>query len=306
MFAFSGLPCDVSEVCPSSSHSLRQEMCQQLSMLLQSANCLFPQAALFLDLKDVCRLSSTSRDIIPEAWENKIWHDVANSSCTGFRRFRFSNLDKPTIRNFLKYVVYSTPVFDTEAIVVDSTEVANTLVQFARKTFLEPSVSVPRSLSGLSARSFLTRFRFDEDSLEEHAMDSSELAFSLPAVFELRGDQCFLELTLQENGLNLSVHNYSKAELGKDDEEDDEDAEPVALSKPLRVQLCSISSSVVIRNEYILTFADVDVPSHGICDLPSATDLMTKALAEGFACMVSVTEMTWDELDELRAEERCV
>jgi hypothetical protein len=300
MLASGGSKCDASrEVCASCSQTLRSEASPQLSMMLQSAGCLFPQAALFLDLKDLCRLGTASRDIIPEAWENEVWHVVANGECTGFRRaFHLSNLDKQTIRDFMKHVVYTTPVFDSEAIVVDSKPGAATLVQFARQMHSEPSNSVPRSLSGFSATSFLTRFQFDEESLEDHAMDPSEIAFSLPVVFDVRGDQFLLELSLHSNGLKLSVHNYSKAELSKDfedDDEEEEDRELKALSKPLRIQLCSVSSPVVLRNEFVLTYADVDLPGYGICDMPLSTELMTKALVEGFVCMVSVTEVMWDE-----------
>jgi len=286
-----------------SSSDSNCDACQHLSMMLQSLS-VFPQASLYLQLKDLSRLTVASRDIIPEAWENEVWHVVAKSACKGFRRnFHLGNLDKHTIQDFMKHVVSTTPVFDNEGIVVDSKSVATTLIQFARASSA-PSVSVPRSLMGFASTSFFTRFHFDEESLEEHLMDPSEVAFSLPAVFSLRGDQCFIELSLHKGCLKLSVHNYSKAELCKHDEEDEDD-EPVALSKPLRVQLCSISSPVVVRNEYVLTYTDVDVPGFGICDMPLSTEDMTRALVDGFVCMVSVTEMMWDELDDLRLDGRC-
>jgi hypothetical protein len=283
-----------------------REVCPQLTMMLQSVN-LFPQAAQFLKLKDLSRLTVASRDIIPEAWEDEVWHVVAKSGCTGFRRnFKLSNLSKRTVQDFMKHVVYTTLVFDNEAVVVDSESIASTLIRFASESMLAQSIRVPRSLMGFAATSFFTRFQFDEESLEEHAMDSSEIAFSMPAVFDLRGDQCFLELTLHENGLKLSMHNYSKAEFSKNAEGDDEeDEEPVALNKPLRVQLCSISSPVVVRNEYLLTYTDVDVPGYGVCDMPLSKAEMTQALVNGFLCMVSVTEMMWDELDDLRLDGRC-
>lgn len=298
----SGFKCGAPrQMCASRSSSLHQEVSlQELTMMLQSTGCLFPEVALFLDVRDLCRLGAAARDIIPEAWENEVWHVVANGACSGFRRaFRLLNLDKHTIINFMKHVVYTTPVFDNAGIVVDSKQVASTLVQFVRES------TVPRPLSAFASKSFFTRFQFDEDILEDYMADPSEIPFSMPVVFELGGDQYLLELSLHGNGLKMSVHNYSKAALCKDNEADDEeDEEPVALSKPLRIQLCSISSPVVLRNEYVLSYADVDVPGYGTCDMPLSTDLTIKALADGFMCMVSVTEMTWDKLDELRLEDR--
>lgn len=279
--------------------SLRSEASSQLSMMLQSTRVVFPQVAFFLELQDLCSLSTTSKDIIPEAWENDVWHVAANSACTGFRRaYHLSNLDKHTIADFMKHVVCVTPVFDSNAIVVDSKPLANKMVQLARDMVSE--TSVPDS----SSTTFLTRFQFDEDCVEENAMDPAEIAYSLPSVFDLAGDQCFLEMSLHNNGLKLSLHNYSQSVLCNDDEED-EDAEPIALSKPLRIRICSIAPEVVLCHEFVLSYADVDVPGYGIWKEQTSPELTTQALVEGFACMVSVSELSWEELDVLRLEGRC-
>jgi hypothetical protein len=271
--------------------------------MLQSTSCVFPQVAFFLELKDLCRLSATSQDIIPEAWESDVWHVVANGACSGFRRaYHLSNLDRHTIAEIMKHVVCVTPVFDSNAIVVDSKPLANKMVQLARDMVSE--TSIVDSASDMSPTTFLTRFQFDEDCVEEHSMDPAEIAYSLPSVFDLAGDQCFLEMSLHNNGLKLSLHNYSQSVLCNDDEED-EDAEPIALSKPLRIRICSISPDIVLSHEFVLSYVDVDVPGYGIWKEQSSPELTTQALVEGFACMVSVSELSWGELDVLRLEGRC-
>lgn len=276
--------------------SLTAETSTQLSLMIQSTGCVFPQVACFLEIKDLCRFSATSPDIIPAAWENEVWHVVANGACTGFRRaYHLSNLDKHTITDFMKHVVCVAPVFDLDPIVVDSKPLANKMVELARDMVSE--TSDPGS-------TFLTRFQFDEECLEDYASDPSEIAYSLPSVFDLAGDQCFLEMSLHNNGLKLSLHNYSQSVLCND-EEDDEDAEPIELPKPLRVRICSLSPQVVLSHEYVLSYADVDVPGYGIWEEKSSPELTTKALAEGFACMVSVKELSLGELDVLRLEGMC-
>lgn len=138
-------------------------------------------------------------------------------------------------------------------------------------------------------------------------MDSTEAPYSFPAIFGLRGDKYILEMSLQGNALKLSMQlywHYSKAEL-MDEDNDDKDREPAVLPKPLRVQLCSISSPVLMRNEYVLNYADVEVSGFGTCDVPSSRELMTKALVEGIVCMVSVAELTQDESDALRLKGTC-
>eukprot|EP00427_Karlodinium_veneficum_P001118 CAMPEP_0169160862 /NCGR_PEP_ID=MMETSP1015-20121227/56713_1 /TAXON_ID=342587 /ORGANISM="Karlodinium micrum, Strain CCMP2283" /LENGTH=112 /DNA_ID=CAMNT_0009232631 /DNA_START=1 /DNA_END=336 /DNA_ORIENTATION=- len=112
--------------------------------MLQSAQCVFPQVVFFLELKELCRLESVSRDIFPKAWENEVWHTVTNYACTGFRSFQISNLDKETIRKFMKHVVYTTPVIDSETIAVDSRQSADELIRFACE--MPPLLSMSRSL----------------------------------------------------------------------------------------------------------------------------------------------------------------
>jgi hypothetical protein len=279
--------CEVNEEVFSSAVS------PQLSGMLQSAQCVFPQVALFLEFKEICRLDVVSRDIIPEAWENQVWHAAANNACTSSNSFQLSNLDKQTIREFMKHVVCTTPVIDSDTIDVESIASASKMIQFACE--MSPSLSISHS-----ARNFVTRFEFDFEALEEYAMDSSAIPFSYPVIFDLGIDKYILEISLQSDELKLSMHSfwqYSKAELCREFESDDEEAEPVAFHKPLRVRLCSFASSLVVRNEYVVTHVDVDAFGHGVCNMPSSPEILRQALVEGVACIVSVAEMTQDELD---------
>jgi hypothetical protein len=269
--------------------------------MLQSAQCVFPQVALFLEFKEVCRLDTVSRDIIPESWESEVWNVAANSACTGFRSFQFSNLQKQTIRELMKHVVYTTPVIGCEAIVVDSERIASKLLQFASE------MSMPRSLA---AKTLFARFRFDEEALQEYAIDSSAVPYSFPVIFDIGDDKYTLEMSMHSDGLKLSMNSLKhclesdecKDYESDDDVDDDEDANLVAFSKPMLVQLCSVSSPVLLRNEYVLTHVDEDVYGFGICDTPSSHEMLGKALVEGFDCMISVHELTQGEL---RSEMPC-
>jgi hypothetical protein len=280
-----------------SVQDLRPGVAPQLSLMLQSAQCVFPQVALFLEFREVCRLDTASRDIIPGAWDNEVWHVAANNSCTDF--FQFANLDKQTIREFLKHVVYTTSFLDGDAIVVDSSEMADRLIQFACQ--MTPRLSMSRSFAGYSTKTFFTRFEFDEEALDEHEMNPSFVPYSFPMIFDLGGDSHLLEMSWHSDGLKLAMHSLShmsKAELCRQNEyDDDQETELVAFDKPLRVQLFSISSPVVLESEYILTHADVDVSGCGLCDMPSSLEDVRKALREGFTCMISMAELTQDELD---------
>jgi hypothetical protein len=289
--------------CDASKHVAPAES-QQLSLMLQSAQCVFPQVAVFLEFKDVCRLDIVSCTIIPEDWENEVWQVAANNAISSsrrfFRSFQLSNLDKLTVREFMKHVVYTTRVIDTNTIIVDSRQVADRLIQFACQ--MPSSLSTTRSIAGCATTRVLTRFEFDQETLEDYEMDPSDIPYSSPTIFDLGGDKYVLEMCLHSDGLKLSMRPsvWDVPEAGvceEDESDDDEEADPVTFDKPLRVQLCSIASPVILQNEYVVAHVGVDVNGYGICNMPTSPEEMRKALVEGFTCMVSVAELTQCESD---------
>merc|ERR1712151_322999 len=115
-------------------------------------------------------------------------------------------------------------------------------------------------------------------------MDASESAYSFPVAFDIGEETCLIELSLHQKNLKLSLHNLQNME-----------DEPQALCQPLRVQVHSMSSSIALQNEYIITSEDINESGVGLCCMPDSPEIMKKALVEGVVCMVSLADVTLPE-----------
>lgn len=257
----------------------------------QSAYIVFPQVALFLELTELVRLETTSKDLIAEDRGNEIWLSVCNNANTGFV---FANLGKGTLKRFVTNVVPSIPVIDNDPICVDSTKLAHQFCQVACRTRKASSEHLLRP--GAFVISFLTRFHFDEDSVHIALRNPSEEARSFPVIFDLAGDLCLIELTLRKESFMLSVHSLKN----------EEEEEPVPLKQPLQAKIRSMMSPVVLHREYLLIAEDQDECGSGLCWLPLTHEKTIQTLVEGLMCMVSLSDVVGKAATDVKiSKARC-
>lgn len=242
---------------------------------LSDVKCALWHVAAHLSLPEIYHLCATTKDILPFGSlesENEFWCSAANRTHVGFQ---IVGVEKSIVKKLLR-MARGVMVIDSEPVRVSSAQGAKTITHAI--SHAESKNLIHMREGGSLSQTFVTRFFFPDDGLEDWLSEPGTKVISWANPFPVGDAVLFLSLSFKRGKVSVFAEQeaYRRAERVSQD------------IVPLLISIRALSSSVLLRQ-------DLTLDAQGRCDACGLFSLgpaqsAAKVLEQGLQCVVSVRD----------------